>query len=268
MPPNDATSNPGFQLLSLTEKLFSRAGFKGDFKGNLSLVGSVRLEQSSRKPFTRPIHWSSFLSTLIASRYASTLALKLPIIVMDFDCYLGTSFRRNHLDLPSSGRQAKSMFSFLRYYGPKLLHGARRVILDKDGFQITHIGQGAFAVISHVWHRPSGEVRVMKHITFDKTGLAEYLARNEIDTLEAMKGNIWFPPLLNNFKEDGEFVVTIVSLSLYKLLGLEFCCLQPFYRRGDLGGLIGHKGFLGRELAQFYSAQLVRLSSNYSSNFS
>src|SRR5271155_2878462 len=81
------------------------AGFKGDFKGNLSLVGSVRLEQSSRKPFTRPIYWSSFLSTLIASRYASTLALKLPIIVMDFDCYLGTSFRQNHLDLPSSGRQ-------------------------------------------------------------------------------------------------------------------------------------------------------------------
>ncbi|KAF8817121.1 kinase-like protein [Phlegmacium glaucopus] len=134
----------------------------------------------------------------------------------------------------------KSMFSFLRYYGPKLLRGARRVLLDEDGFQITHIGQGAFAVISRVWHRHSGEVRVMKRITFDKTGLAEYLARNEIETLEAMKGNIWFPPLLNHFKEGGEFVVTM-----------------PFYRRGDLGGLIEHKGFLGREIAQFYSAQLV-----------
>ena len=103
------------------------------------------------------------------------------------------------------------MFSFLRYYGPKLLRGARRVLLDKDGFQITHIGQGAFAVISRVWHRPSGEVRVMKRITFDKTGLAEYLLRNEIETLEAMKGNIWFPPLLNHFKEGGEFIVTMVS---------------------------------------------------------
>ena len=34
---------------------------------------------------------------------------------------------------------------------------------------------------------------------------------------------------------------------------------QPFYRRGDLAGLIEHKGFLGREIAQFYCAQLVRL---------
>jgi len=45
-------------------------------------------------------------------------------------------------------------------------------------------------------------------------------------------------------------------------LRLEFGLLQPFYRRGDLGGLIEHKGFLGRELAQFYSAQLVRLSTD------
>ena len=67
------------------------------------------------------------------------------------------------------------MFSFLRYHGPKLLRGACRVLLDKDGFQITHIGQGAFAVISRVWHRPSWEVRVMKRITFDKTGLADIL---------------------------------------------------------------------------------------------
>ena len=65
-----------------------------------------------------------------------------------------------------------------------------------------------FAVISRVWHRPSSEIRVMKRITFDKTGLAEY------DILEAMKGNIWFPPLLNHFMEGGEFIVTMVSSPL------------------------------------------------------
>jgi hypothetical protein len=187
------------------------AGFKGDFKGNFSLVGNLCIEQSSRKFFTRPIHWSSLLSTLIASRYTSTPILKIPIIVMDLDFYFGSSFHRNYLDFLPSGWQAKSMFSFLRYYGPKRLRGARRVLLDEDGFQITHIGQGAFAVISRVLHRPSGEIRVMKRITFDKSGLAEYLARNEIETLEAMKGSIWFPPLLNHFKEGGEFVVTMVS---------------------------------------------------------
>ena len=190
------------------------AGFKGDFKGNFSLVGNLRIEQSSRKFFARPIHWSSLLSTLIASRCTSTPILKTPIIVMDMDFYFGSSFHQNHLDFLPSGWQAKSMFSFLRYYGPKRLRGARRVLLDEDGFQITHIGQGAFAVISRVLHRPSGEIRVMKRITFDRSGLAEYLARNEIETLEAMKGNIWFPPLLNHFKEGGEFVVTMVSLPL------------------------------------------------------
>ena len=150
------------------------AGFKRDFKGHFFLVGNLRIEQSSRRLFTRPIHWSSFLSTLIASLYASSLVLKIPIILTDFDCYFSASFRPSHLDLPP-GWQAKSMFSFLRYHGPKLLRGACRVLLDKDGFQITHIGQGAFAVISRVWHRPSWEVRVMKRITFDKTGLADIL---------------------------------------------------------------------------------------------
>ena len=190
------------------------AGFKGDLKGNFSLIGNLRIEQRSRKFFTRPIHWSSLLSTLIASRYTSTPILKIPIIAVDLDFYFGASFCRNHLDFLPCGWQAKSMFSFLRYFGPKRLRGARRVLLDEDGFQITHIGQGAFAVISRVWHRPSGEIRVMKRITFDRTGLAEYLARNEIETLEAMKGNIWFPPLLNHFKEGGEFIVTMVSSPL------------------------------------------------------
>ena len=187
------------------------AGFKGDFKGNFSLVGNLRIEQNSRKFFTRAIHWSSLLSTLNSSRYASTPNFKSSIIAMNLDFYFGASFRRNYLDFLPSSWQARSMFSFLRYYGPKCLRGARRVLLDGDGFHITHIGQGAFAVISRVWHRPSGEIRVMKRITFDKTGLAEYLARNEIETLEAMKGNIWFPPLLNHFKEGGEFVVTMAS---------------------------------------------------------
>ena len=191
------------------------AGFIGDFKGNFSLVGNLRIEQSSMKFFTRPIHWSSLLSTLIASRYTSTPVFKIPIIAMDLDFYFGASFRRNHLDFLPSSWQAKSIFSFLRYYGPNRLRGARRILLDEDGFQITHIGQGAFAVISRVWHRHSGEIRVMKRITFDKTGLAEYLARNEIETLEAMKGNIWFPPLLNHFKDGGEFVVTMVSPPLH-----------------------------------------------------
>lgn len=244
------------------------AGFKGDFKGNFSLVGNLRIEQSSWKFFRRPIHWSSLLSTLIASRYASNPILKVPIIiVMDSGFYFDASVRRNHLDFFPYSWQARSLFSFLRYYGPKCLRGARRVLLDEDGFQITHIGQGAFAVISRVWHRPSGEIRAMKRITFDKTGLAEYLARNEIETLEAMKGNVWFPPLLNHFKEGGEFIVTMVS-SLHPITfwGLNSVLTQPFYRRGDLAGLIEHKGFLGREIAQFYCAQLVRLFTNESSN--
>ena len=245
------------------------AGFKGDFKGNFSLVGNLRIEQSSWKSFRRPLHWSSLLSILIASCYASTPILKVPIIVMDSGFYFDASVRRNHLDFFPSSWQVKSMFSFLRYYGPKCLRGARRVLLDEDGFHITHIGQGAFAVISRVWHRPSGEIRAMKRITFDKTGLAEYLARNEIETLEAMKGNIWFPPLLNHFKEGGEFIVTMVCSPLpMTFWGLNFVLPQPFYRRGDLAGLIEHKGFLGREIAQFYCAQLVRLFTNESSNLS
>ena len=199
----------GFQ--DIQRRVVYWAGFKGDFKGNFSLVGNVCIEQSPRKFFTRPIHCSSLLTALIASRYTSTLILKLPIIVMDLDFNFGANFCRNHLDFLPSSWQAKSLFSFLRYYCPRRLRGARRVLLDEDGFQISHIGQGAFAVISRVWHRPSGEIRAMKRITFDKTGLAEYLARNEIETLEAMKGNIWFPPLLNHFKEGGEFVVTMAS---------------------------------------------------------
>jgi hypothetical protein len=214
----------------IIRRVYYWAGFKGDFKGNFSLVANLRVEQRSRF-FTRPIHWSSLISTLIASRYASSWVLKIVTIVMDFGCYFGARFRWNYLDFLPSGWPATSMFAFLRYYGPKRLRGARRVLLDKDGFRITHIGQGAFAVISCVWHRPSGEVRVMKRITFDDTGLAEYLARNEIETLEAMKGNVWFPPLLNHFKEGGEFVVTMVS----SLLSLIFWGLDYIYRSHSIG---------------------------------
>lgn len=107
-------------------------------------------------------------------------------------------------------RKMNTPFGFLRYNGPRRLRSSRRVVLDVDDYQITHIGQGAFAVISRVVHRPSREVRVMKRITFDNTGLAEYLARNEVDALKAMSGNAWFPRLLNNFEEGGEFLITMV----------------------------------------------------------
>ena len=48
------------------------------FKGNFSLVPNLHIEQSSRKFFfTRPIHWSSLLSSLIASGYTSNLIFKI-----------------------------------------------------------------------------------------------------------------------------------------------------------------------------------------------
>ncbi len=34
--------------------------------------------------------------------------------------------------------------------------------------------------------------------------------------------------------------------------------VQPFYRQGDLAGFMQHKRHLGREIAKFYTAQLVR----------
>ena len=78
----------------------------------------------------------------------------------------------------------------------------------------------------------------------------------EVETLEAMKGNIWLPPLLNHFtskdSECGEFVTMV---SPYGLPRVEFYLTQLFYRRGDLAGRIVHKGFLGHEIAQFYCAQ-------------
>ena len=59
----------------------------------------------------------------------------------------------------------------------------------------------------------------MKRIRFEsggdsdkgKNGLAEYLARNEIETLKAMEGCAWFPRLLNHFRDETEFLVTMVG---------------------------------------------------------
>ena len=42
--------------------------------------------------------------------------------------------------------------------------------------------------------------------------------------------------------------------------------LGSLYRHGDLAGIIEPKGFLGREITQFYCAQLVRLFTHISSN--
>ncbi|KAF8177024.1 kinase-like domain-containing protein [Pholiota molesta] len=78
-----------------------------------------------------------------------------------------------------SHERIRSIFGFLKYAGPKRLSSSRKVLLDEYGYQITHIGQGAFAVISRVLYRPTGDVRVMKRITFDDSGLAKYLAKNE-----------------------------------------------------------------------------------------
>ena len=111
-------------------------------------------------------------------------------------------------------RALKSVFGFLKYSGPRQLVASRKILLDQDGYQITHIGQGAFATISRVLHKPTGDVRVMKRITFDKNGLAKYLVNNEVDTLKAMEGNHWFPRLLNHFSEGGQFVVTMVPLTI------------------------------------------------------
>jgi hypothetical protein len=109
-------------------------------------------------------------------------------------------------------RALKSVFGFLKYSGSRQLVASRKILLDKDGYQITHIGQGAFATISRVLHKPTGDVRVMKRITFDKNGLAKYLVNNEVDTLKAMEGNHWFLRLLNinHFSEGGQFVMTMV----------------------------------------------------------
>ncbi|KAF9533186.1 kinase-like domain-containing protein [Crepidotus variabilis] len=134
----------------------------------------------------------------------------------------------------------KSLRNFLRYFGPKCVQASRRVDVDNDEYRITHLGNGGFATISRVWHKPSGDIRVTKRVTFTEGGIAEILAQSEVDSLKAMQGSVWFPDLLNYFKDTDEFIITI-----------------PFYSRGDLAALIEHKGYLGRELARFYRAELI-----------
>ena len=179
-----------------------------DKNGFLSLLGSIHVQASfplfecSPRRLTFHGAKSRFFST--PRRYPlviiiSTLATNLAAPVSP-PRFLGYHFCR----------ASKTIFGFLKYSGQRQLVGSRKILLDQDGYQITHIGQGAFATISRVLHRPSGDVRVMKRITFDKNGLAKYLVNNEVDTLKAMEGNHWFPRLLNHFSEGGQFVVTMV----------------------------------------------------------
>ena len=72
------------------------------------------------------------------------------------------------------------------------------------------VGRGAFATITRVLHKPTGDIRVMKRIVFDKAGLAKEVAQAEVDSLNAMAGNLWFPTLLNHFTDDEEFIITMV----------------------------------------------------------
>lgn len=150
-----------------------------------------------------------------------------------------------------------SLFNFLRCSGPRCLQSSRSIEVDDDEFHVLKLGQGGFATISRVWHKPSGEVRVIKRNTFDEEGLAEMLAEAEVDSLQAMKGSPWFPELLNHFREDDEFVIAIVSSSYLLLFSFLTLC-QPYYSRGDLAALIEHKGYLCRELALLYCSELVR----------
>lgn len=112
-----------------------------------------------------------------------------------------------------------STFQFLRYSGPRRLRPSRRVLVDNDEYQVTHVGRGAFATVSRVLHKPSGEMRAMKRIVFDKSGLAESLAQAEVDSLKAVMGSPWFPTLLNHFVDEAEYIITMVrSLKLLSLL--------------------------------------------------
>jgi hypothetical protein len=152
---------------------------------------------------------------------------------------------------------SQSIFNFLRCPGPRRLRASRRVLVDGDEYQIMQVGRGAFATISRVLHKPSAEIRVMKRIVFDKSGLAKELAQAEVDSLRAMAGSFWFPSLLNHFADDEEFIITMVNFSSFACHSVITSSFQPFYARGDMAGLIQHKGYLGSELARFYCAQLV-----------
>ena len=172
---------------------------------------------------------------------------------MGLDFYFGANYRRNHVDFPPSGWQAKYMFSFL-LYGSKRLRGARRV-LDEVDFQITHIGQRdirSYSVISI-----EGEIRVIKRITFDKTVFMVYgrkgVRGNEKKTFD------FHPYYKNHFKEGREFLLTVVSSLPVDLLGPEDCFNTVILPSQRFGILIEHKGLLRHEIDQFYCAHLVIL---------
>lgn len=187
-----------------------------DEQGDLSIIGSTHVHVLAPSSFgensaRRLGFWHSKTPIQSQPRWH---ALHLVLCV-----YLDLSGRPSLSEsghIPShlqyhSYESIRPTFGFLKYAGPRRLSSSRKILLDEHGYQITHIGQGAFAVISRVLYRPTGDVRVMKRITFDDSGLAKYLAKNETDTLRAMSGNIWFPPLLNEFTEGRQFVVTMVG---------------------------------------------------------
>ena len=152
----------------------------------------------SRNPYADLPYAGSLLTVTLTSLCFTT--------THQYPCNIGRRF----LGFRSSSKTNISLFNFLRYIYPKRLGKSREVILDTEEYRITHVGKGAFALISRVLHKPTGETRAMKRITFDEKGLAKYLATNEISTLKAMKDNHWFPPLLNNFTDGTEFVITMV----------------------------------------------------------
>lgn len=128
-------------------------------------------------------------------------------------CYLDLQKISPRLLNYQSFSRVHSTFNFLRYFGPRRLRSSRRVLVDGDEYQIMHVGRGAFATITRVLHKPSGDMRVMKRIVFDKADLAKSLAEAEVDTLKAVAGSVWFPVLLNHFKDDEEYIITMVSPS-------------------------------------------------------
>ena len=120
---------------------------------------------------------------------------------------------------------SQSIFNFLRCPGPRRLGASRRVLVDGDEYQIMQVGRGAFATISRVLHKPSADLRVMKRIVFDKSGLAKELAEAEVNSLRAMAGSFWFPTLLNHFADDDEYIITMVCLVLDCFRSYSTSCL-------------------------------------------
>lgn len=184
-----------------------------DEQGNTSLVRSVRFLSACPLPKTSARRLKSAWDSRIPFHSEPQFHKRRVIfsVLVEQSLHINTGYDRAPPALCYHLFESiKTLFGFLKYAGPRRLPPSRKVLLDEEGYHITHIGQGAFAVISRVLYRPTGDVRAMKRITFDDSGLAKYLAKNEVDTLKAMAGNIWFPQLLNDFAEGRQFVVTMV----------------------------------------------------------